>query len=148
MNPLNSKRSQIINLVTKVILLLQNSTVHNAWPHIHCSIFVKANWALNLGSQLVLDLHTLVKDQLRAWIESLLCQVVWWGQVQGFGQFWLRGDVGVYTQGCFLGHSGLIILRGGLTLADFLLLFTHFQGLIFIPLGRYGDSISFYSILI
>ena len=136
MNPLNSKRSQIINLVTKVILLLGTSIVHNAWPHIHCSIFVKANWALNLGSQLVLDLHTLVKDQLRAWIESLVCQVVWWVKCNVLANFGSRGDVGVYTQGCFQGHSGLIILRGRLTLADFLLLFSHFQGLLFIPLGR------------
>ena len=59
-------------------------------------------------------------------IESLVCQVVCWGQVQGFGQFWLRGDEAVYTQGCFPGHSGLIILGGGLTFSDFLSLFSHF----------------------
>ena len=37
-------------------------------------------------------------------------------------------DEEFYTQGCFPGHSGLII-----TLADFLSLFSHFQGLILIP---------------
>ena len=99
-------------------------------------IAVKVNQALNLGSQWSLTyiyfghgpnkiiflepflgawcaVSKLFWCWLRAWFARLSVGVMYF-----FGQFWFRGDEVVYTQGCFPGHSGFIILGGGLTLAE------------------------------
>ena len=55
-----------------------------------------------------------------------------------FGQFWLRWDVGVCTQSCFPGHSGLIVLREGLTLDDFYYYLVIYRAKISILLSKYA----------